>query len=112
MGVPIGTRIDPTGLFHKHPQLRWGDLTSGDVPQCPRPFADRLVIDTVIRRATNDGAKRICILVDSEIGKFERMSHKPAGSSPYFVMVDQSSASYERALAIKSRTYDNCKHGF
>jgi hypothetical protein len=86
--VPISTRINPSGVLHKRFQLRWGDLTSGDVPQCSRPFADRLVIDIVIRRATNDAAKRICILDDRKICELKRMPQRCLRFPPHLVVRD------------------------
>jgi hypothetical protein len=41
----------------------------------------RLVIDAVSRCAANDGSKWVCVPVEWEIGKFERLSQKPSTHS-------------------------------
>jgi hypothetical protein len=41
----------------------------------------RLVIDAVSRCASNDGSKWVCVPVEWEIGKFERLSQKPSTHS-------------------------------
>jgi hypothetical protein len=64
------------------------DLTSGDIPQCSRPFADRLVIDIIITRAMNHGSKRVRFVVEWKASEVERMSKKPVGPSTNFVMRD------------------------
>jgi hypothetical protein len=70
--MSIRTCIDPARLLHKrlHPSSRL--LTTSDISQRSRPFADRLVICTVATGAANNCNKRICVLVEWDIGKFER----------------------------------------
>jgi hypothetical protein len=65
-----------------------------DIPQCPRPFTDRLAIEFIVTRAANDGSEWICVLVEGKSSELERMTQKPLGPSPYFVMLD------------------DCEHGF
>jgi hypothetical protein len=86
--VPISTRIDPAGFLHRRPQRHSALLTARDIPQRARPFADRLVIDSISRRASNDGCKWICVLVEWKTSKFERMPQKSVGPSPHFVMLN------------------------
>jgi hypothetical protein len=59
-----------------------------DIPQCPRPFTDRLAIEFIVTRAANDGSEWICVLVEGKSSELERMTQKPLGPSPYFVMLD------------------------
>jgi hypothetical protein len=92
--IPISTRVDPTGFLHKHLQPRSRHLATSDVPQRARPFADRLVIDSIFGRAANDGSKRIRIPVEEQLRKFECVSQKLLNFSPHFVMSN------------------DCKHGF
>jgi hypothetical protein len=55
--VPISTRIYSASFFHKRLQLVWAHVAASDITQCPRPFADRLVIGSTSRREANDGCK-------------------------------------------------------
>jgi hypothetical protein len=79
--VPISTRIDPSGFLHKHLQPRSGHIAMSHIPQRARPFADRLTIGTIGARAANDDSKRVCVPVEWEIGKFERLSQEPSTHS-------------------------------
>jgi transposase len=62
--IEARTRIDPSGFLHKLLQPRSGHIGMSYIPQRARPFADRLVIDSIFGRAANDGSKRVCGLVE------------------------------------------------
>jgi hypothetical protein len=66
-----------------------------DVPQRSRPFADRLVIDSMAGRAANYGSKRIRIPVERQISRFKRMPQKFLRFSPYFEMFDNSEHGFQ-----------------
>jgi hypothetical protein len=86
--VPISTRIDPAGFLHKFLRRHLGLLAMSDIPQCSRPFADRLAIGAMARGAANDGSKWVCVLVKGKTRKLERMPQKSTGPSPHPVVHD------------------------
>jgi hypothetical protein len=58
------------------------------IPQCSCPFADRLVIYFIGRRAANEGSKWISLFVEWKTRKFRGAPQQPFGSSPYPVMLN------------------------
>jgi hypothetical protein len=93
--VPIRTCVDPTCFLHERLQLRRRHLALGDIPQCPRPFADRFDVDIIITRAANDGSKWVRIPVEGQLRKFECVSQKFLRFSPYFEMFDNSEHGFQ-----------------
>ena len=93
--VEACTRIYTPGFLHKGPNRLTGFFASSYVPQCPRPFANRLAIGTIGARAANDDSKRVCVPVEWEIGKFERLSQKFLRFSPHFEMFGNSEHGFQ-----------------
>ena len=73
LSISSSAPVDPTSFLHKPPQLIVGVLGTSHVPQCSRPFADRLVVEIILGRGANNGAKRVCVLVEWKIAKFKRL---------------------------------------
>jgi hypothetical protein len=86
--VEIGTCIDPAGSLHERHQLRRWHLATSDVPQCPRPFADRLAVSVIVTSATNYGCKRTSILVKRKICEFKCAPQKLFCSPSHLIMGD------------------------
>jgi hypothetical protein len=74
------------------------------IPQRARPFADRLTIGTIGARAANDDSKRVCVPVEWEIGKFERLSQKFLRFSPHFEMFGNSEHGFQISVDGIART--------
>ena len=68
--VSLSTRVDAACFLHERLQLGPRHLAISDVPQSSRPFADRLVVDDVVRGAANDGSEGIRVLVDRQARYF------------------------------------------
>jgi len=68
------------------------------IPQCSRPFADRLAIKAIVGRAANNGAKRVRVLVEWMIGKFERVPQQSVGSSAHSVMLNDCEDRFQVAV--------------
>ena len=85
--IEAGTRIDPTGFLHKHPEPPHRLFAPSDVPQCPRPFADCFTIGKISARAANNCSKWVRIPVEGQLRKIKCVSQKLAGLSPHFVML-------------------------
>jgi hypothetical protein len=86
--IEAGTRIDPADLLHKRLQPRPRHLAVSGISKRSCPFADCLAIG-VLRGTANDGSEWICLPVEWEIGKFERVPQKLLGFSPHFVVHDR-----------------------
>ena len=86
--VEICTRVDSARFLHKPLHLRRRRLAKSDIPQCPRPFTDRLVIDFIVTRGPNDRTEWVCVPVEWKVGEFERMPQKLFGPSPPLVVRD------------------------
>jgi hypothetical protein len=89
-GVPIGTRVDRADSLHRRLNPCTRRFAASKIPQCSRPFADRLTIDVIAARAAIDSSKRISVLVDGQPSKLERVPQKLLCLSPHFVMYDDS----------------------
>jgi hypothetical protein len=89
--ILISTRIDPACFLHKPLQLRRRHLATSDVPQCSRPFTDRLDVDIIVTRAADDGSKWISGFMEWKTSEVERMLEKFVGFSPRFVVRNTAS---------------------
>jgi hypothetical protein len=61
--VQVGTGIDPASFLDEGRE-RHAFFGSSDIPQRPRPFADRLAVELVLTCATDDDGTRIGVSID------------------------------------------------
>src|SRR5438093_1584011 len=85
--VQIGTRVNATGFLHERLQSCPWRLPTSDVPQRPRPLADRFAVG-VLSGAANDDRKWVGIFVEGQPRKLERVSQELLSLSSHFVMHD------------------------
>ena len=81
LSISSSAPVDPTSFLHKPPQLIVGVLGTSHVPQCSRPFADRLAVSSVATCAANDCREWIRVLIERTICEFERVPQQSVGPS-------------------------------
>jgi hypothetical protein len=92
--IPVCTRINSAHFLEKCLQRRPGLLATSDIPQRPRPFADRFIVNVTLRRAANNSGEWIRVLVDWQPSELKRPSQKPCGLSPPFAVHDYREHSF------------------
>jgi hypothetical protein len=76
----VSAGVDTASIPHKRFQPRLGLLAARNVPQRPRPFADRLIIRLPLTRAAHDSTERVSVFVEWKMSKFECVPHQSVSS--------------------------------